>query len=110
MKLSPDTLIAPEKLTKYLLVFQTKDDKSLWLAEADYHLDNWQQLLYDLRNQLLPLEAEWVEETHFGSMYEIRGLLTGPNGRILMVRSFWMQETETGVTKFITLFPDKELI
>jgi hypothetical protein len=56
------------------------------------------------------LEAEWIEETRFGVMYEICGPLTGPNEKTLKVRSYWMKETETGVTKFITMFPDKERI
>lgn len=41
-------------------------------------------------------------------MYEIQGTLIGPNGAALSVRSFWVYEYETGVTKFITLYPDKE--
>jgi len=73
-------------------------------------MDNWLQLATDLRPQLLPVEAEWIEDTRFGVMYEIRGPLTGPNGKTLKVRSYWMTETETGVTKFITMFPEKERI
>ena len=110
MKLPHNTIIAPEKLTNYLLIFQPKDDKSRWLAEAGYHLDNWLELADDLRTQLLLLEAEWIEETRFGVTYEICGPLTGPNEKTLKVRSYWMKETETGVTKFITMFPDKERI
>ena len=108
MKLPPNTLIASEKLTKYLLVFQAKDDKSRWLAGAGYRMDNWMQLAHDLRNQLLPLEAELVEETRFGAMYEICGSRTGPNGKTLHLRSYWMRESEPRETKFITMFPDKE--
>jgi len=110
MKLPHNTLIAPEKLTKYLLVFQPKDDKSRWLAGAGYRMNNWLQLAQDLRNQLLSLDAEFIEETRFGEMYEICGPLTGPNGKTLKVRSYWMRETETRETKFITMFPDKERI
>lgn len=39
--------------------------------------------------------------------FEIRGALVGPNGATLRVRSVWMKESKTGITKFITLYPDK---
>jgi len=61
----------------------------------------------NLRNQILPLDATWVESTLYGHMYEIRSQLRGPNGLTLMVRTFWMTEIETGQTKFITLYPER---
>ena len=33
--------------------------------------------------------------------------LTGPNGQMLFVKTIWMNELRSGVTKFITLYPDK---
>ena len=36
------------KLTKYLLIQLPKDDKSGFLAQAGYTLENWQQLKQDL--------------------------------------------------------------
>ena len=38
MKIPPDALIAPEKLTKYLLVPLSKSDKSRYLARAGFNL------------------------------------------------------------------------
>ena len=105
--LPPETIIAPAKLRDYLLVWRGKDDKSQWLATAGYTADNWQQLEQDLRFQILPLEAEFVEVTRFGQMFEIRGALAGPNGKRLFLRSYWLLESDTGQTKFITLYPDK---
>jgi len=61
----------------------------------------------NLRNQILPLDATWVESTLYGDMYEIRSQLRGPNGLTLMVCTFWMTEIETGQTKFITLYPER---
>ncbi|MFO0793604.1 MAG: hypothetical protein U0586_06025 [Candidatus Brocadiaceae bacterium] len=40
-------------------------------------------------------------------MYEIKGKLTGQNGKSLTVRTIWMTENETGNIKFITIYPDK---
>jgi len=48
-----------------------------------------------------------LESNKFGRYYKIRGTLTGPNGVMLAVRAIWMTEHFSGVTKFVTLIPDK---
>jgi hypothetical protein len=70
MKLPADAIIAAEKVTRYLLVSQTRGDKSAFLARGGYTIENADQLLHDLR-------------------------------------SSWMKENVSGVTKFITLIPEK---
>jgi hypothetical protein len=40
MKISADAIIAPTKITQYLLLYRQEDDKSKFLAQADYNLDN----------------------------------------------------------------------
>ena len=50
MKLPADAIIAPEKLTRYLLVRHARGDKSAFLARAGYTLENADQLLGDLKN------------------------------------------------------------
>ena len=107
MKLPADTTIAEDKLTRYLLLPQARGDKSAFLARAGYALGNSDQLLRDLRTQILPLETVAVESNEFGQYYESRGTLTGPNGVTLAVRVIWMTEHLSGVTKFVTLIPDK---
>jgi len=93
-----------------LLVRREVDDKSKFLAKAGYSLENWQQLEADLRNQILPLEAvPSGEQNRFGNVYEIRGVLSGVNGVSRAVVTIWMVEFETQQTKFITLYPDKEV-
>ena len=44
MKLPADALIAPEKLTGYLLRWRTDDDKSTFLARAGYTVKNSDRL------------------------------------------------------------------
>jgi hypothetical protein len=56
---------------------------------------------------LLPLEAKRLEHGEYGTKYEIRGKLKGPNGRTLRVVSIWMTEAAGGKSKFVTLYPDK---
>ncbi|NJM49372.1 MAG: hypothetical protein HC860_26975 [Alkalinema sp. RU_4_3] len=109
MKLPENAIIAPAKLNRYLLVWRAADDKSKFLAQSGYGPENWQQLEADLRHQILPRDAVPTNEPNrFGDVYEIRGDLIGPNGTVLSVRTFWMIEHETGVVKFITLYPDRE--
>lgn len=84
-----------------------RGDKSAFLERAGYRLEHAEQLLRDLRAQLLPLEAVPGKSNQFGQYYEIRGRLTGPNGVALAVRAIWMTEHLSRVTKFVTLLPDK---
>jgi hypothetical protein len=108
MKLPADAAIAREKLTNYLLVKQARGDKSAFLAQAGYTIENPEQLLHDLRSQVLSKEAMPLGQTKFGELYEIRALLTGPNETALRIRSFWMKEHLSDLTKFITLVPDRK--
>jgi len=107
MKLPQNTIIYDEKLTKYLLTPRKRNDKSKWLAQAGYTLQNWQRLENDLRNLILSKHAVWVETTPYGEMYEIRTSMTGPNGRSLRVCTIWIVEKTTGIGKFITMYPDR---
>ena len=107
VKLQANTIIAATKLTQYLLRRRVEDDKSQFLALAGYTLEDADRLMRDIREQLLPLEAEFHEETEYGPKYRIRGTLTGPNGRTLRVVTIWMKENATNQTKFVTLFPGK---
>jgi hypothetical protein len=106
MKLPTNTIIFREKVTGYLLVPQARGDKSGFLERAGYTREDADELLRDLRLQL-PLDAVPTKSNKFGQYYEIRGSLTGPNGVTLAVRTVWMTEHLSGVTKFVTLLPDK---
>lgn len=108
MKLSEDAFLAPEKFQEYLLKKLPDNDKSGFLASAGYTIENWERLAFDVQKQLLPLDAARSRETLFGDLYEIHGVLAGPNGKSLKVVSIWMIESESKKTKFITLYPEKE--
>jgi len=108
LKLQADAIITQEKITDYLLKWRPDNDKSQFLNRAGYSPGNWRQLLEDIRNQILPLDAEFLENTAYGNLWKIRGALKGPNGITIRVVTIWMEEQYTELTKFITLFPDKE--
>jgi len=101
--------IARIKVTHYLLKLRDEDDKSKFLSLAGYtlaHADQWQEAL----RGLLKGEAEFIKATEYGEKYRIRGNLRGPNGKELPVVSVSMTEGATGLTKFVTLYPDKDEI
>lgn len=107
MKLPSNALIASEKLTKYLLVKRPVGDKSEFLKQAGYTLDNWQRLEQDIRLQILSKDAVPIEQTEYGELFEIEASLVGPNGVAVNMRTIWMRESGSGLTKFITLYPDR---
>lgn len=110
MKLPAESVISEDKLVRYLLVPQLRGDKSSFLRQSGYELGNAPQLLRDLRDQILPLDAIPLENNQFGQYYEIRGSLMGPNGTVLPVRTIWMTEHLSRMTKFITLIPDNRRV
>jgi hypothetical protein len=99
-----DATIAIEKIRDYLLKPLDVDDKSGYLALAGYSRKEYWELLRDIREQLLPAEAEYQERNSYGDFYELIGFLTGPNGRRLGVRTIWVNDE--GTWRFVTLFPD----
>ena len=105
MLLPVDAAIAEEKLTKYLLVLLPKDDKSQFLHKAGYTLGNWQQLEADLRSQILPQPAQFLENTKYGDKYKIEAKLKGVNGIEIEVTTIWMIKNQQ--TKFVTLSPKR---
>jgi len=105
MKLPENTLIAQEKLTHYLLVHKKRNDKSQWLAQAGYTLENWQVLEYDLRKQILSINADPIETNDYGQLYEIKGKLVSFKGVTLSICTIWMIERETNISKFVTMYP-----
>lgn len=105
MLLPQDAIIAEEKLTKYLLVLLPKDDKSKFLAQAGYTLDNWRQLKQDLRTQVLTQTAELIETTRYRKKYLITACLRGTNGVEISILTIWM--TTNNTARFVTLAPDK---
>ena len=62
MKLPAGAIIATRKITEYLLRWRPEDDKSGFLAQAGYTVETSERLMTDIREQLLPLEAELAEE------------------------------------------------
>ena len=108
MKLPADVVIAPDKLWNYLLLPREENDKSKFMAAAGYTLTNWETLDHDLRQLVRTQDVSTIEPSLYGTKYEVRGELRGPNGRTLQVMTIWITLNATSETRLVTLFPDRE--
>ena len=105
LKLSLDTEIPIRKVTHYLLVPRVESDKSIWLARGGYTSENPQRLIEDIRSQILTLDAVPARNSRFGDTFEIFGVLLGPSGVSLPVRTIWLKDPLSGKVRLITLIP-----
>jgi hypothetical protein len=105
VRLPSGNVIPSEKNTRYLLVPQVRSDKSAFLALAGYTRECPDRLIADIGELAGANDAQFLEENVFGRLYEVAGRLRGPNGRVLEVRTIWMTEHLSGMTRFVTLVP-----
>jgi hypothetical protein len=104
MRIPPDAVIDERKLTDYLLVPRPWDDKSAFLRQAGFVLQNWDALLTALR--LLAESSDAFEDRadDYGTFYRTQGTLEGPTGA-LQVICIWLQPRIGGKIRFVTLKP-----
>ena len=107
MKLPAEAVIPADKISKYLLVYRPRGDKSAWLKSVGYSIAKAEVLAADIRAQLLSLDARSAGSDKFGDYFETAGPLKGPSGKTLRARAIWMTEHLSGETRLITLIPDK---
>ena len=88
---------------------QSRNDKSAFLEKGGYSSGNPDALVLGLRSLQEQGDATPVENNQFGIYYELIGVLRGPMGIGLRVKTIWMTEHLSGVTKFITLIPIETL-
>lgn len=107
MKIPPNAIIAPDKLTSYLLVSRPKNDKSRYLALAGFTLANPDDLVSALRSLTAQNEAIADRIDEYGTFYRVEGMLAGPIGAINVV-TIWIEQAADGQFRFITLKPGGE--
>ncbi len=91
MRIPFDAIISPEKLNAYLLVERPWDDKSKFLARADFNPDNAQTLDFAIRQLAVSSDAHEDGSNEYGTFYRVTGALVGPNGLSLQVVLIWLQ-------------------
>lgn len=107
MKIPPDAIVPEEKLTHYLLVPREHDDKSQFLSQAGFTLDNPQALLRAIRRLTNTCEAVEEGKNEYGEFFRLDGDLRGTKGRKLAVATIWLRWVSDGQFRFITLIPQK---
>lgn len=108
MQVPKDAIIPNEKITRYLLVLQARNDKSKFLARAGFTLKNPEELINAIR--LLVEKEEAIEDrrNEYGVFYQVTGELVGVNGVNLSVTTVWLFRQIDQKFQFVTLKPHKE--
>ena len=108
MKIPSDAIIPDAKLTRYLLVPQEQNDKSKFLSQAGFTLDNPEKLKSAIRQLTDTEEAREDTINEYGTFYRVEGELIGINGRNLLVVTIWLLRKIDNKFQLITLKPKKE--
>ena len=106
MKIPVDAVIPEPKLTQYLLVARSRNDKSKFLLQGGFTAANPADLELAIRRLIADNEAVEDRTDGFGTFYEVKGMLTGVNGIDLGVVTIWLHESVDSNFRFITLIPD----
>ena len=103
----PEDLIIPEaKITQYLLVLKTRNDKSRFLAQAGFTQENPEDLTLAIQKQAIDKEAIEEKSNEYGTFYQVKGELIGVNSISLSVTTVWLQRQMDGKFQFVTLKPN----
>ena len=105
MKIPIDAIISQPKLSQYLLIFKPRNDKSRFLAQAGFTVDNWQALEASIRELNLSAEAVRDRSNEYGTFYNVSGKLRGVNGIDLSVVTVWLLRQQDSRFQFVTLKP-----
>jgi hypothetical protein len=108
VKIPSDALIPEDKLTRYLLVPRAKNDKSRFLAQAGFTLNNPRDLERAIRRITSSTDAIWIRHDEYGDFYSVDGDLIGPTGRAA-VTTIWIIQTHLeNRFRFVTLKPRRK--
>jgi hypothetical protein len=108
VQISEDANIPNEKLTRYLLVYKVRNDKSQFLAQAGFTTQNPESLRSAIQKLIRASEAVEDRTNEYGTFYEVVGELEGTNGETLFVTTIWLRQQNDGEFQFVTLIPAKE--
>ncbi|NMG08903.1 DUF6883 domain-containing protein [Brasilonema sp. UFV-L1] len=108
MKIPADAIIPNDKLTRYLLVYKARNDKSKFLAQAGFTQENPEALQTAIKSLAELVEAVEDGTNEYGIFYRVEGDLNGLNGVNLSVVTIWLQRQSDGKFQFVTLKPRKE--
>jgi hypothetical protein len=91
MKFSPNVIIPDDKLSKYLLLYKEKNDKSKFLAQAGFTQNNPDELKLAIYQLISIFEAIEDLTNEYGTFYRVEGELIGVNQTNLFVVTIWLK-------------------
>lgn len=106
MKLEGKVLIPNAKLTQYLLIYRAQDDKSKWLAQVGFTLENPDELKASLLALIQNHDAIQDRSNRYGTFYRVEGSLMGISGNLAVV-AIWLKRNQDQIIQFITIKPKK---
>ena len=100
--------IDPAKIRNYILspTHPIGRFKMALFQKMGYTDKNWKELVDDIKEHHLPLDAEPVEKTKYGQKYLIKGIIKGPSGNVVMLKSIWIILKSEDMPRFITIYPE----
>ena len=108
MKLPDDEppLIEESKVRLYLLNPVGADpSKARFFSALGYSQDDWQRLADDIREQIVPLDADYGRPNLYGVTYEVVGVLRGPQGSATIM-TVWIVEKGRKAARLVTAHPE----
>lgn len=106
MRIPQDAVISDDKLTGYLLVARRRNDKSQFLNQVGFSIEQPYLLGAALRALISTNEAVLDRQDIYGSYFRVGGQLRGPDGTLYVI-TIWLREAETDRYRFITLKPGR---
>jgi hypothetical protein len=107
VKIPEDALIHRHKLTLYLLVSRPKNDKSGFLGQAGFTINNPELLETAIRRLTSDNDATFDRRNEYGAIYLVEGELKGPIKTLLIV-TVWIQLEGDKSFRFVTLKPARK--
>jgi hypothetical protein len=104
MKIPQSAIIPATKLTDYLLAYRRKSDKSQFLAQAGFTLDDPAALAGAIRGLIAEHDGTVDRRNEYGVFYRVEGILRGPQGDLEVI-TVWLRREVDGKYWFITLKP-----
>lgn len=104
MKIPQSAAISQAKLTDYLLAYRRKSDKSQFLAQAGFKLDDPAALAKAIRRLIADHDGLVDRRNEYGVFYRVAGVLHGPRGDLEVI-TVWLQREVDGEYWFVTLKP-----
>lgn len=107
MKIPADAEIPDSKLTAYLLIHKPQNDKSKFLAQAGFTVQNPDVLKAAIQSLTSSTDAIEDSSNEYGTFYRVSGEIVGINGKCLSVITIWIQRFIDNKFQFVTLKPQK---